>query len=414
MASDPSADGTLTNIDVGREDGVTSLLDQLALESYHDRQLSELRSVRAALSRSSEASANTAAAVSSSATRLIGVLNEWGSKQQRLLGAGFTAVALRLEGQAQILSGVRDSLANPETTRGAEQRRRGIDAYRRGATVGEPRWFEDARRDLSRAIELDPYDAVAYTYIGQIAALVDGDDEAALTAFSESAHYAWPDAPEVSSNALLWRALLLAARGDLPAAIAEAGEAERRAPTLAATGIALARYHLRAGNREEAAKVVLRALDLNPSIVIDVENDDELGHAEEIIVVIDSWADRPSASRWLAAGHAQLQAFDEWAALITDDYFDLATVPAVAMRLAALSETRSLLNERLHALAAVLDNVNRLELVQQVKPAAQASANEADRLRRELRDAIASAEFSRSKRGLARLRDELLAEWPEA
>lgn len=344
----------------------------------------------------------TAWAVNRISVEVTSAIDRWGAAQANILVGGFTGLALQLEAQSGLLASLDDALARPEQTRARERRERGIIAYQKGLTTSEARWFVDATKEFTHAVEIDPYDYIPHMYLGTIATLQDLDDDRAAQAFADAAHYAWPDAPEASAIALVWRSALAIAAGRLDDAIEEASIACRRSPRLASPRIALGRAYLAAGRDADLEQCVRNALLVDPSFETLFEADNDLSQAPAVRRVLEQEvASRKAllASIVDSLEHASdvLDAWDDWITAIEKSYYEITALPGVAAELLDLRDEADSLRATIEQLNERVENVFTFAETTALSEETDSCSSDADELLAKLWEALQVAKFGRGK-----------------
>jgi tetratricopeptide (TPR) repeat protein len=390
------------------------LLELMMSESQLRRaEVSSLRRISSAGTKTVGANdVSTAWAVNRFSAEVTSAIDRWGAAQADISVRGFTGLALQLEAQSGLLTSLDDALARPERTRARERRERGLFAYQKGLTTSEARWFVDATKEFTLAVDIDPYDYIPHMYLGTIATLQDGDDDRAAQAFADAAHYAWPDAPEASAIALVWRSALAFAAGRLDDAIEEASIACSRSPRLASPRIALGRAYLAAGRDADLEQCVRDALLADPSFETHFESDNELAHASVVRRVLEE--EVASRKELLASlvsclehGADVLDAWEDWMCEIEESYYEITALPGVAMELLDLREEADSLRTTIEQLLKRVEKVSTFADAKALTEETSSCSSATDELLAGLWEALQVAEFGRGKarrHGVALLR----------
>lgn len=184
---------------------------------------------------------------------------------QRL--AGIDAALTDISGQLAQQNTLMQRSLNRLTAESQELIVRGIDAYNSG-------WFADAASDLEKAVEKDPYSAVAYYYLAKCRLLLEEPDEA-RAAYEKCSHYAPRTGPIFESLALCDLASMCLQDGDVPAArqhleaASQLAEQDRTVLVRACLRCDLAERTL----RDETKSMVVQAFrdeDVDPEMLLEV------------------------------------------------------------------------------------------------------------------------------------------------
>lgn len=171
---------------------------------------------------------------------------------------GFWQVAYGQRVQSELLVGILQALASPSATQAKEYRERGIYAYKNG-------WIDDAEESLKQAATLDPFDFTVHQVLGDVlfkeSRLGDAADE-----YAKAAKYARPVSGMDAGIGYVSQARALRAAGRGAEALVAATAALDLLPDEPDVNYAVAQSAASAGNLEEMANSLHKALQLKPGL----------------------------------------------------------------------------------------------------------------------------------------------------
>jgi tetratricopeptide (TPR) repeat protein len=166
---------------------------------------------------------------------------------------GLSEIIWQLEEQGDTLRRILEALQKPLTTQAIELRDRASRAYRHG-------WLNEALRDYSRSVEINPYDFTAHQSLGNIYVFHRQDLDKALMHYEKAAKYARPESAGYAAFALLHVAMVRYLKRDYEESYEATSEALTLCPQSHEAHYRHAQYCARLSRGLEAIQHLERAI----------------------------------------------------------------------------------------------------------------------------------------------------------
>lgn len=188
-----------------------------------------------------------AATLLSEQSRTLGSIDDQLFYLRNSLDMGFERLCSRIDRSNEYLSKMVEILSNPVKTQASEFARRANKSLQNG-------WYDEALSDLNKVIELDPFNYVAWYYIGVVSIEQIGNKTTGEQAFIASQKYAKPESAFYYSSATLQLALISYSGGNAKDALAKAEVAFNADKSNMQAAFLLAELHSGFGQLEESSR----------------------------------------------------------------------------------------------------------------------------------------------------------------